>query len=122
MVIRVRPQRRLRLRLLRSGLQTRPRRVVAYPRSAWQPLPGVARGQAGEDFWAVDERQGHVGQAQVASPGVVTQDAERLVHVQAEALGELALGLLDDDPAIQRGLQLLISGCRCDARCARAAC
>jgi hypothetical protein len=31
-----------------------------------------------------------------------------LVHAQAEALGELAFGLLDDDPAIQRGLQLLV--------------
>jgi hypothetical protein len=41
---------------------------------------------------------------------VVAQDAERLVHVQAEAFGELALGLLDDDPAVQRGLQLLIHG------------
>jgi hypothetical protein len=28
----------------------------------------------------------------------------------SEALGELALGLLDDDPAVQRGLQLLIEG------------
>ena len=41
---------------------------------------------------------------------LVAQDAERLVHVQAEAFGELALGLLDDDPAVQRGLQLLIHG------------
>jgi hypothetical protein len=41
---------------------------------------------------------------------VVAQDAERLVHVQAEAFGELTLGLLDDDPAVQRGLQLLIHG------------
>jgi len=38
------------------------------------------------------------------------KQAEGLVHIQAKALGELALGLLDDDPAVQRGLQLLIQG------------
>jgi hypothetical protein len=40
--------------------------------------------------------------------GVVAQHDERLAHVKAEALGQLALGLLDDDPAVQRRLQLLV--------------
>ena len=39
---------------------------------------------------------------------VVAQHDERLAHVEAEALGQLALGLLDDDPAVQRRLQLLV--------------
>lgn len=70
-------------------------------------LPGVARplrrpayGRARESFRAVDKGLGQVGQAKVAVPGVVTQQVESMVHVQAEALGELALGLLDDDPLV----------------------
>src|SRR5580704_17739898 len=77
---------------------------------AGQPLPDLGHVQAGEGFRAVDEAPGQVGQPAVADPGLVAQQAERLVHVQAEALGELALGLLDDDPAVQRGLQLLVQG------------
>jgi hypothetical protein len=38
-----------------------------------------------------------------------------VVHVQAEALGEDALGLLDDDLAVQRGLQLLAKDLAADA-------
>jgi len=74
---------------------------------AGQPLLRPAGGQAGEGLRAVDEGTGQAGQAQVAGPGEATQEAECLVHVQAETLGEYALGLLDDDPAVQRGLQLL---------------
>ena len=33
-----------------------------------------------------------------------------MVHVQAETLGELALGLLDDDPAVECRLELLGEG------------
>ena len=53
---------------------------------------------------------GDVGEALVGVPGVVAQQREGLVHVQAEPLGEPALGLLDDDPAVQRGLELLGQG------------
>jgi hypothetical protein len=38
------------------------------------------------------------------------QHRERPAHVDAEPLGELALGLLDDDPAVQGGLELLGGG------------
>src|SRR5580698_1358521 len=74
------------------------------------PRPRSARLQAGQRIRAVDEGLGYVGQAAVAGPGGLTQQAEGLVHVQAEALGQLALGLLDDDPAVQRGLQLFVEG------------
>ena len=73
-------------------------------------LPGPARLRGGEGFCAIDERPGQVGQAEVAGPGTVAQQVEGLIHVHPEALGELALGLLDDDPAVQRGLQLFIEG------------
>jgi len=39
---------------------------------------------------------------------VVAELAEGLSHVQPEPLGELSLGLLDHDPAVQRGLKLLV--------------
>jgi hypothetical protein len=41
-----------------------------------QPLPGPARGRAGEGFRAVDERPGQVRQAAVADPGAVTQQGK----------------------------------------------
>ena len=65
---------------------------------------------AGDGLGAVDESSGEVGQALVAVAGLVPQQRERLVDVDAQPLGEFALGLLDDDPAVQRGLQLLVEG------------
>jgi hypothetical protein len=46
----------------------------------------------------------------VAVSGVVSQDGKCLVHVQVEAFGEFPFGLLDNDPAVQGGLQLLVEG------------
>ena len=66
-------------------------------------------GKAGEvGRAAFDEGLGQLGQAQVPVPGVGPQQGECLVHVQAEPLGELALGLLDDHPAVQGALQLFV--------------
>src|SRR5436189_6385954 len=56
---------------------------------------------------AVDEVAGDVGEMLVRVPGVIAQHLEGVVHVDAEPLGELALGLLDHHPAVQRGLELL---------------
>ena len=42
--------------------------------------------------------------------GVVPQGSEGGVHVQAEAFGEFAFGLVDDDPAVEGGLQLPAGG------------
>ena len=44
----------------------------------------------------------------VGVPGVVADHAEGAVRTDAETLGERALGLLDDHPAAQGGLELLI--------------
>jgi hypothetical protein len=76
-------------------------------RGLW-PLSSAGRSRADEGLGTVDECLGHIGQTAVAGPGVVAQQRERLGHVQAETLSQLALSLLDDDPAVQRGLQLLI--------------
>jgi len=75
---------------------------------SWPGRAGPAPVRAGERLCAVDEGQGQIGQAAVAGPGAVAEQGEGLVHVHPEAFGELALGLLDDHPAIQRGLQLLV--------------
>src|SRR6202035_2835881 len=59
---------------------------------------------------AVDNVAGHVGQPLVGVAGTLAEQREGLVHVQAGPLGELALGLLDNDPAIQCRLELLGEG------------
>jgi hypothetical protein len=59
---------------------------------------------------AADEVAGYVREALVGVAAVVAQQSEGLVHVDAEALGEFAFGLLDDDPAVQGGLELLGDG------------
>src|ERR1700684_3732378 len=56
------------------------------------------------------ESAGDVGEALVAVPGVIAQHVEGAAHVDGEPLGELALGLLDHDPAVQRGLEVLRDG------------
>ena len=40
--------------------------------------------------------------------GMVTQGRERLLHVEAFSLCDDPLGLLDDDPAVERMLELLV--------------
>ena len=54
------------------------------------------------------ELSGDFGQAQVAGAGVAAQPVERGVHGQAVVLGEHALGLFDDDPAVEGGLELFV--------------
>jgi hypothetical protein len=45
--------------------------------------------------------RGNVGELPAGVPGIIAQQLEGLVHVDTEALGELAPGLLDDDPAVR---------------------
>jgi hypothetical protein len=59
---------------------------------------------------AVDDVAGEVGEPLVSVAGVSAQQCEGLVHVQAEALGDPAFGLLDDDLAVECGLELLGEG------------
>jgi hypothetical protein len=56
---------------------------------------------------AVDEVAGDIGEPLVAIAGVLAQHLEGMVDVDAETLGELAFGLLDDDPAVEGALELL---------------
>jgi hypothetical protein len=56
---------------------------------------------------AVDDLVGQDGQAHLVAAGVATQDRERLVDGDAASLSEHALGLFDDEPTVERPLQLL---------------
>jgi len=47
---------------------------------------------------------GQFGQPAVAAAGGAAQDGEGLIDGQAEAFGENAFGLLDQDSGVQRGL------------------
>src|SRR5450755_1068748 len=75
------------------------------PPRRWRRLPRL---EVRKFLRAVDEGPGQLGKAAVAPAGAAPQDVEGIVHVQAEALGEFPLRLLDDDSAVQRGLQLLV--------------
>ena len=78
---------------------------------------GVTDGRRGEvGGGAVNEVAGDVGEPLVAVAGVIAQHREGPVDVDAEPLGEFALGLLNEDPAVQRALELLGEGSRCGAR------
>ena len=55
---------------------------------------------------AAGDVAGQVRQKPVAGPGSRTQHLERVVRADLHPLGEHALGLLDDDPAGERQLQL----------------
>src|SRR5713226_8419066 len=74
-------------------------------RRRWRLPPGP---EAWQVLRAVHEGPGQLGQAAIVGPGVAPQGVERPVHAHSRALGQLALGLLDGDPAVQRGLQLLV--------------
>ena len=72
------------------------------------PTSGSAEGEV--CVGAGNEVAGDVSESLVAIAGVLAQRSEGLVHVEAATLGELAFGLLDDDPAIEGCLELLGAG------------
>ena len=88
-------------------LTTHGQRVVAA-RSQRPRRPGACKvgcggeyvlGEAGEH-----DIEGHRAQAQVVVAGVAAQPVECGVHAQLTTLSQHSLGLLDHDPAVQRGL------------------
>jgi hypothetical protein len=91
--------------------------IGGHPGRFWYAAPpsslsGLRAGDGRREICggAFDEGAGDVGEVLVGVPGVVADHGEGAVHVDAEPLGELALCLLDDDPAVQRGLELLGDG------------
>src|SRR6201996_4570787 len=71
------------------------------------PRPGRLRSAVAVDGGGpVDDVAGQLGQGTVVVTGVTTQDEEGIVGGGPEPLSENALGLLDDDAAVQRPLQL----------------
>ena len=87
----------------RSGRYTRRGEAVQDRRRAEPRLrhpfdqPGPAPGHTVRD----------IAQARPVGPGVGPEGGERLAHREAGVLGEDALRLLDHDPAVEGGLQLV---------------
>jgi hypothetical protein len=70
--------------------------------------PGLADGRDRLDLLgSIDDRLGELGQASVAAADSVAKQREGFGHVQMKAFGQHALGLFDQDAAVQRGLQLV---------------
>jgi hypothetical protein len=57
---------------------------------------------------AGEEGSGHGAELLVCVAGTGAEEVERGVHLDATALREHALGLLDDDAAVQRALELVV--------------
>src|SRR5688500_8800331 len=73
------------------------------------PDPGLWEAGAGDGGQAGrvgDDGVGDVAEALVVAPGVAADDRERLVDADSAGLRDRALGLFDDDPAVQGALEL----------------
>jgi hypothetical protein len=70
--------------------------------------PLYCRENLGEVEFFVDDPPGEVGELEVVAAGVMAEPLERHRRGQLAVLRQDTLGLLDDDPAVQRGLQLLV--------------
>ena len=85
----------------------RPRLSTSTSRSPSNEL--LLRGiEGGRGEGAVDDVVGDVDQPEVVVAGVVAQRGEGLFHVEAGAFGDHALGLLDDDAAVEGVVELLV--------------
>src|SRR5690242_2737421 len=83
--------------------------VSRRPRSwAWRPRRrrGSVRSWRGDFQAAFGDLCGDLMQVAVVGSGVAAEEIECCVYGDSQALGEHPLGLLDDDPAGQRRLEL----------------
>jgi hypothetical protein len=78
----------------------------ALARGGPAPAGCVRSQQAVSGQFAADGLARHLGQRAAGPAGVAAQQPERRFRGDAEPRGDGALGLLDDDPAVQRSLQL----------------
>lgn len=87
------------------------RRRDLAPAGADPPVPIGGRRRCGPPCsqleLAVDEPSADLPELEVVVAGLRPQQHERVAGLHAVALGQHALRLLDDDPAVQRALQLL---------------
>ena len=56
----------------------------------------------------LDDCVRNIGQSLARRAGVDSQHGESLLHIDRTTLSDDPLGLLDDDPGVQCGLQLLV--------------
>src|SRR5216683_3137785 len=101
------PLREARSNGLRRGAGWRLRPGWGPCLSRWRrPRPGLAAA-SGDISATVDDARGKPGEREVVVTRVTPQCEERLVRGHPMPFGQDSLGLLDDDSALQRGLQLL---------------
>jgi len=80
--------------------------VVFIDRGAGKRL-NLLRCEDRRGIGVVDHRKRDIGEALLSVARVGSKQHERSVHIDGTALGEYALSLLDDHPAIQGTLELL---------------
>jgi hypothetical protein len=68
------------------------------------PSPGNLSGR--RCFRSVDDGTGELGESAVARAAGTAQQGERLVHIEVAAFGDDALGLPDEDAAVECGRKL----------------
>ena len=59
---------------------------------------------------ASDDLRGDIVETAVVGPGVGAELVERVGHLELLAFGDHALGLLDDDPAREGVVELIVDG------------
>jgi hypothetical protein len=74
----------------------------------WQQRRDRLAPQDRRGVLAIDDAAGQIGQPSPRTPGVGPKQFECLAHRNGSALGENPLSLLDDHPAVQSLLKLLI--------------
>ena len=67
---------------------------------------GSGAGDGGRAGRADNDGMGDVAEPLVGTPGVAADDRERLVDADSAGLRHRAFGLFDDDPAVQRAVEL----------------
>jgi hypothetical protein len=71
-----------------------------------RPSPGLLGGRRRELFGSVDDGTGELGRASVLAAGTAVKQRERVGQFKPEPFGQYALGVLDEDPAVQCVLEL----------------
>src|SRR6478736_3797459 len=71
-------------------------------------LAGAAVGQHHGGEVGLDDLPANIAEFEVVVARVAAKPVERRVHAEAATFGEHPFGLLDDDTAVQGGLQLLV--------------
>ena len=82
--------------------------TVVQPDEFWCGASAVDRAQRGDQGRVLQDGPRDIGQLPVAAAGVPAERGEGGIDGDPVCLGDRALGLLDDDPAVERVVELLV--------------